>query len=189
MKTSSIKIKELSLKNGVSQNYLKWMNDREVVKYLESGKSKIEKEDLQKYVQKKKKSIKEFLFGIYFKNSHIGNIKLGPIDLRKKIAQIGYIIGVKKFQNRGFASQAINKIFNISFKKKKIKKILANSEKDNFASIKALKKNGFKVKNFKVVKRKLKKKKLIYFYIDKKTWLMNQDKYKIFGVRNLGVRK
>ena len=67
MKTSFIKIKELSL-NGVSQNYLKWMNDREVVKYLESGKSKIEKEDLQKYVQKKKKSIKEFLFGIYFNN-------------------------------------------------------------------------------------------------------------------------
>ena len=77
---------------------------------------------------------------------------------------------------------------NYVLKKNNPKKILANSEKDNFASIKALKKNGFKVKNFKVVKRKLKKK-LIYFYIDKKTWLMNQDKYKIFGVRNLGVSK
>jgi ribosomal-protein-alanine N-acetyltransferase len=150
---------------------------------------KLKKKICKKYVKKKKNSIKEFLFGIYFKNSHIGNIKLGPIDLRKKIAQIGYIIGVKKFQNRGFASEAINKILSYSFKKKKLKKILANSEKDNFASIKVLKKNGFKVKNFKVVKRKLKKKKLIYFSIDKKTWLMNQNKYKISVLRNLGISK
>lgn len=170
MKLNKIEIKELSPKN-VSNNYLKWMNNKKVLKFLESGKSKIKKNDLQEYVLLKKNSINEFLFGIYFRKSHIGNIKLGPINFKKKIGNIGYVIGVTKFQNKGFASEAINKILNYSFKKKKLKKVIANSDEKNFASIKVLKKNGFKKTKCKVVKRKLKKRKLIYFSVDRETWL------------------
>ena len=54
MKLNKIEIKELSPKN-VSNNYLKWMNNKKVLKFLESGKSKIKKNDLQEYVLLKKK--------------------------------------------------------------------------------------------------------------------------------------
>ena len=53
MKLNKIEIKELSPKN-VSNNYLKWMNNKKVLKFLESGKSKIKKNDLQEYVLLKK---------------------------------------------------------------------------------------------------------------------------------------
>ena len=112
------------------------------------------------------------MFCIYFRKSHIGNIKLGPINFKKKIGNIGYIIGIKRFQNKGFASEAINKILNYSFKKQKLKKVIANSEEKNLASIKVLEKNGFKKTRSRMIKRKYGKKKLVYFSVDKKTWLM-----------------
>ncbi len=171
MKSNKIVIKELS-PTDVGKNYLKWMNNKEILKFLESGKTKIKKKDLQRYVLVKKNSINEFLFGIYFRKSHIGNIKLGPINFKKKIGNIGYIIGIKRFQNKGFASEAINKILNYSFKKQKLKKVIANSEEKNLASIKVLEKNGFKKTRSRMIKRKYGKKKLVYFSVDKKTWLM-----------------
>ena len=36
-----------------------------------------------------------FLFRIIYKNQHVGNIKIGPVDTKKNIAPIGYIIGEK----------------------------------------------------------------------------------------------
>jgi ribosomal-protein-alanine N-acetyltransferase len=167
MKNYKLRIKEL-LPNNISQNYLNWMNNNKILKYTNSGKSKITLDELRKYVLYKKKSYREFLFGIYFKNSHVGNIKLGPIDFKKKIAPIGYIIGVKKFQNKGFATKAINKILNYGFKKKKLKKIRANSHEKNLASIKTLKKNGFRKTGYRFVKRKFGKEKLIYFSVSNK---------------------
>ena len=169
MQLSKISIKELS-PNYISKNYINWMNNKEILKYLESGTSKIKKEDLKKYVLDKKNSTKDYLFGIYIRNSHIGNIKLA-LKNKKKTAQLGYIIGVKKYQNKGLASKAINKILKYGFKKKKLTKIKANSEEKNFASIRVLEKNGFRKTSCRLVKRKFEKKKLVYYTIEKKSWL------------------
>ena len=59
MKSNKIVIKELS-PTDVGKNYLKWMNNKEILKFLESGKTKIKKKDLQRYVLVKKNSINEF---------------------------------------------------------------------------------------------------------------------------------
>ena len=42
MKSNKIVIKELS-PTDVGKNYLKWMNNKEILKFLESGKTKIKK--------------------------------------------------------------------------------------------------------------------------------------------------
>ena len=104
---------------------------------------------------KKKKSKIEYLFGIFCverKKTHIGNIKLGPINNIHKYAEISYIIGNLEFQNQGFATQAIRKILVIAKKKFKLKKIIASVYSSNIASRKVLEKNNFKLEG--IVKKK-----------------------------------
>ena len=173
MQLIKVKIRELSPK-FISKNYINWMNDKKILKYLESGRSNIKEEDLKKYVLAKKNSSNDYLFGIFVEKNHIGNIKLS-LKNKKNTAQLGYIIGVKKYQNKGLASKAINKILMYGFKKKKLKKIMANSEEKNFASIRVLEKNGFRRTCSRLVKRKFEKKKLVYYIIEKKNWLKNYN--------------
>ena len=95
------------------------------------------------------------LFGIFYvkKNkTHIGNIKLGPINNYHKFAEISYLIGDTNFQNRGFATEAIKQILILAKKKYKLSKIIASTYSNNFTSRKVLEKNKFKLEG--IIKKK-----------------------------------
>ena len=140
-----IYLKELNKKN-VTNSYVSWMNDLEVQQYTEQKYKKHTINDVLKFVEEKKKSKNEFLYGIFLKknNEHIGNIKLGPINRMHKHADISYFIGNKKMWGRGYATKAIKKIISIA-KKKNIKKLQAGCYEINKESIKILLKNKFKL--------------------------------------------
>ena len=153
-KTLNIELKELNRKL-ISDDYIKWMNNRRVIKFTEQRFVKNTKKKIIKFVDEKKKSKTEYLFGIFClerKKTHIGNIKLGPINNIHKYAEISYIIGNLEFQNQGFATQAIRKILVIAKKKFKLKKIIASVYSSNIASRKVLEKNNFKLEG--IVKKK-----------------------------------
>ena len=102
-----------------------------------------------------KKSKNEYLFGIFYVNknkTHIGNIKLGPINNYHKFAEISYLIGDINFQNRGFATEAIKQILILAKKKHKLIKIVATLYSNNLASRKVLEKNKFKLEG--IIKKK-----------------------------------
>ncbi len=149
MKTSEkITLRKLNLKKILLKKYQKWMNDYEVHKYTEQKYYKHSLSEIIKFVNKKNKSKDEFLYGIYLKkknsNFHIGNIKLGPIDLVHKNAQISYFIGEKQLWGKGYTTQAIREIIKLA-KKKGIKKLRAGLYEMNIGSKKVLTKNGFKI--------------------------------------------
>ena len=77
------------------------------------------------------------------KNSHVGNIKIGPINFIHKTSDISYFIGNEKYWGRNIATIAIKKILKIAKKKFKLKKITAGFYQDNLGSKRVLKKNGF----------------------------------------------
>ena len=95
-----IKLKKLSEKKHISSNYLKWMNDYEVHKYTEQKYEKHTKSKIKKFVKKINKSKNNILYGIFFKNIHIGNIKLGYINKIHKTADISYFIGEENMLGR-----------------------------------------------------------------------------------------
>lgn len=76
--------------------------------------------------------------------SHIGNIKLGPINLFHRTSEISYFIGEKHLWGKGYASMAIKKIIKLA-RIKKIRKLKAGFYAMNRASKKVLKRNGFKI--------------------------------------------
>ena len=148
IKTKKIILKKLDLNKDITNKYKNWMNDYEVQEYTEQKYIKHSLSDIKKFVKEKNQSKFEFLFGIFLKEknsfTHIGNIKLGPINYFHKNAEISYFIGEKKLWGKGYAASAIKEIIKIA-KKKNIKKLKAGLYKMNIGSKKVLKKNGFKV--------------------------------------------
>jgi len=139
-----IYLKYLNPVKDIGIKYKKWMNDKEVHKYTEQKYKKHSLKDIKNFVIQKNKSKKEFLYGIFLKKtkSHIGNIKLGPINFIHKVAEISYFIGEKELWRKGYTTEAIRKIIKIA-RKKKIKKLKAGLHEINFGSKKVLEKNGF----------------------------------------------
>jgi len=139
-----IYLKQLNPAKDIGAKYQKWMNDIEVNKYTEQKYKKHSLKNIKHFVIQKNKSKNEFLYGIFLKKnkSHIGNIKLGPINFIHKFAEISYFIGEKKLWGKEYATKAIKEIIKIA-RKKKLKKLKAGLYEINFGSKKVLEKNGF----------------------------------------------
>ena len=139
-----IYLRRLNPAKDVGTKYQKWMNDMEVQKYTEQKNKKHSLKDIKNFIIKKNKSKNELLFGIFLKKdkSHIGNIKLGPINFTHKFAEISYFIGEKKLWGKGYTTKAIKEIIKIA-RKKKLRKLKAGFYEKNFGSKKVLEKNGF----------------------------------------------
>ena len=147
-KSEVLILKKLNLKKDISKEYQNWLNDFEVQRYTEQKYKKHSLADVRNFVREKNKSKNEFLYGIFLKknnlNTHIGNIKLGPINFTHKSAQISYFIGEKELWGNGYTTLAIKEIIKIA-KKKGVKKLKAGLYKLNIGSEKVLIKNGFKI--------------------------------------------
>ena len=131
---------------NISRNYLSWMNNKKIQRFTEQKYKKHTFKDLKEFIETKRKSKTDFLFGIFLKknNEHVGNIKLGDINFFHKTGEISYFIGNKENWDKGYASDAISEIIKIA-KKKKLKKICAYIYKENIGSAKVLEKNKFKL--------------------------------------------
>ena len=147
-KSEVLILKKLNLKKDISKEYQNWLNDFEVQRYTEQKYKKHSLADVRNFVREKNKSKNEFLYGIFLKknnlNTHIGNIKLGPINFTHKSAQISYFIGEKELWGNGYTTLAIKEIIKIA-KKKGVKKLKAGLYEMNIGSKKVLIKNGFKI--------------------------------------------
>ena len=142
MLEKNIKIRILG-KSDYSQSYLNWFSDPDIVKFSENRKKVFSKESQIEYIKSFENKKTKFLYGIFFKNIHIGNIEINPINYKFKHANISYIIGEKKFWGKGIATYSITYISQIAKNQFKLKKLYAGCASENIPSIKVLKKNGF----------------------------------------------
>ncbi len=76
-------------------------------------------------------------------NISIGGIGFGGYPANGQ-TPVGYLID-KKYQNQGFATEALGALVNWAFQNKMLNTILADTPKDNIGSQKTLKKNGFEI--------------------------------------------
>ena len=132
--------------DSISEQYLMWMNDPEVLKFTESRWEKYDIDDLKSFVINIDKSPKDHLFGIYIieTGKHIGNVKIGNINYHHEFADLGIIIGTKEEWGKGYATEAIKLAVDYAFIQLELYKVTAGVYANNFGSIKALQKAGFK---------------------------------------------
>jgi RimJ/RimL family protein N-acetyltransferase len=129
----------------VTQAYIDWMNDPEVVQFTESRFSSHSFDSISKYVEACNQDPDVFLFGIFDKETdlHIGNIKLGPINHKHSLGDIGIIIGRKEFWGKGMATEAICLMSNFAFAEVILHKLTAGCYSTNLGSARAFEKAGF----------------------------------------------
>jgi len=137
-----ISVRELARKD-VSKKYMSWINNKKTMAFTSFVNQKSTLNDIKKYVILNKRSKTNFLYGIFHKRKHIGNIKVGNINFKHKIAEISYFIGDKEYLRKGVTKHTIMKIISITRLNNKVDKLTAYSYSLNKPSIKLLKSCGF----------------------------------------------
>jgi [ribosomal protein S5]-alanine N-acetyltransferase len=139
-----IYIEELNESN-YSENYVHWMDDHRVTRFLESRFQTYDQEKIVSYIKLMQLSQNDHLFGIFIKktNEHIGNIKLGDIDNNHKYAEVGLLIGNEQYWGQGIGTSAIGLVVDYAFNSLGLNKLYAGMYSTNGGSHKAFINNGF----------------------------------------------
>ena len=136
--------------SDVTKNYVKWLNNERINQFLETRFTKHTLDNLKDYVTKIQND-SNFLFFAIIKNDskkHIGNIRLGPINLIHKSTDMGILIGDMDSWGKGYATDAIKTLTNFSFNNLNLHKITAGLYEENVGSLKAFLKSGFELEGF-----------------------------------------
>ena len=139
IETPRLYLEPLSTK-FVSDDYVTWMNDREVNKYLESG-GNYTREMLLEFLQDVEQ--KEILFWAIIEKSnhrHIGNIKIDPINHKYGNGEYGILLGDRTCWGKGYAKEASLAVIDFCFSKKvDLRKITLGVIENNKAALKLYK--------------------------------------------------
>ncbi len=129
----------------VSERYVAWMNDPSVTRFLETRFTVHTLESIKEYVRDASNDPNNIFMAICLNEdgSHIGNIKLGPINRQHSFGTIGLMIGEKDCWGKGYATQAIELISRYAFEQLKLHKLMAGCYVDNTGSLRAFEKVGF----------------------------------------------
>jgi len=133
--------------SDVGEDYLGWLNDYEVTRYLESGKFPSTLEGLRSYLEHFRASTTDLIFAIVDREAdqHIGNATLNRINWINRTADTGLMIGRKEFWGKGYAFEAWSLLIEYAFQRLGLQKVIAGAAADNIASIVTLEKLGFRI--------------------------------------------
>ena len=142
-----------------TKKYLNWLQDSISRRYIAAAKKTKKISDLKNYIKKFSSGKKCIFLRILTKktNSHIGNIKYDPIDLKRKTAVMGIFVGEPAWRGKGVAAEVIEATSRYLNTNLGIKKIFLGVAKENKNACSAYKKCGFqKTSTFPGKKRPLK---------------------------------
>lgn len=149
MKNIDIESERLTYKRvsseHISEDYVSWINDSEVNRYLET-RGNYTLDLLKSYIEQQYNKA-TFFWAIHLKdsNKHIGNIKIDPINFETKSGEYGILIGDKSNWGKGYASEATIRIINYCFDELELTKITLGVIEDNASAVNLYKKLGFKI--------------------------------------------
>lgn len=131
--------------SDVGPEYLSWLTEPEVNQYLERRFETHTIDSLHTFVDSMAQSKDSLFLAIIHKETgtHVGNIKLGPINFNHGYAEMGILVGNKKFWGLGLGSDAIQALSDYGLKKIGLNRIFAGAYDLNIGSIKAFEKAGF----------------------------------------------
>jgi [ribosomal protein S5]-alanine N-acetyltransferase len=143
LRTRRLVLRTLTSADAVGR-YLAWMHDAETMRYLEARLAEHSLESLRRYIDTCNAGADQLLLGIFTPDGgHIGNIKLGPIDLYHEHAAIGLLIGERDMWGKGYATEAIAALTAHAFREIGLQKLYAGCYASNVGSARAFLKAGW----------------------------------------------
>jgi len=118
----------------VSADYAKWLQDPEVIRYLQVRFEARDIDSIRAFVAGFDHKDR-FIFGIHDAETdrHIGNITL-RVNPHHLFANMGYLIGDKTYWEKGAALEAVRLVLDFAFFERKIRKILECTTENHIAS-------------------------------------------------------
>jgi len=129
----------------VGDGYLSWLQDEQVVRFLEIRHSPPRsREELKSYVRSLIRSECDLIMGIFINGDmHVGNIKLTILNVNSRLAEIGILVGNKSYWGQGVATRAINLMTTYALGEMGVCKVSAGCYAPNVGSSKAFLKAGY----------------------------------------------
>jgi RimJ/RimL family protein N-acetyltransferase len=129
----------------VGPNYHAWLNDPEVMQYLEARFRTHTLDEIRAYVKAMNASKSDHIWRILCDGRHVGNIKLAGVTPRHRRANLALLIGDRSVWGQGVGTQAVRLATAESFKLYDLFKIYAGFYAANVASIRAFEKAGYMI--------------------------------------------
>ena len=157
MNVKLIPISSLNVNPLNSDEYINALNDHECNKYLEIRFHPQTYDTVKEYIENLPDNVRFFKIVADIKKTSldndgktkylpgdrwVGNIKLGPINMWHKFAEIGILI-FPTYWHKGYGSEAIKEVSNYAFNVLHLHKCFAGCIEDNINSIRAFKNAGF----------------------------------------------
>lgn len=130
----------------ITENYISWLNDKEVVKYSEQRHASHNLDTVTKYFYEKHNSNDYFLAIEFFDKEwiHIGNIGVS-VDKPNNVADVSILIGDKDYWGKGIAIIAWKLVLDFLLKKLKFRLVTAGTMEINEPMLKIIKKSEMKI--------------------------------------------
>lgn len=147
IKTDRLVLRDIEIQD-ISEEYIKWLNNCDITKYLEIRFHEQTREMVLKYACNALTNIKETMhFGIYdnLGKRLIGTVTLPSINWTHLYADISFVVGHPGTSNQGFATEAVKGVVYYVFTHTKLKKLWAGYYDGHEGSKKVLEKVGFKL--------------------------------------------
>lgn len=142
LETERLKLEPLSIKY-CSSKYVKWLNDPEIYKYLDTRGGYTYKKLFDYLTNYTEQHVYFWAIIIKEDNSHIGNIKVDPINKSNQTGEFGILMGDKNKWGKGYAKEATKVVIDYCFKVLELRKITLGVIKDNIAAVKLYQNLGF----------------------------------------------
>lgn len=147
IRTEHLVLRDIRIED-ISDDYILWLNDFDIIKYLEIRFVEQTRQKVEEYIQSKLDDIVHSNhFGVYDQKGKrlIGTVTLPNINIYHKFADISFVIGLPDAQRKGYATEAMQAVIKYVFKYCKLEKLWAGYYESNVGSSKVLNKCGFKV--------------------------------------------
>lgn len=130
--------------NDIDEEYISWFNNSDGHLDFYTGSGRVfDKKTILEDFRRGEDSKKWFYYVIESNGKKIGNVKIGPIDLRNKTSDLVCFIGDRNFLGKGLATKAIALANEIAFNTYDIRRLQGGMYATNIPSIKAYTRAGW----------------------------------------------
>ncbi|MBW2003595.1 MAG: GNAT family N-acetyltransferase [Deltaproteobacteria bacterium] len=136
------------VEEDITDEYLAWLNDPEVTRFLEIRFSQQSRENVIDYIRKSlSKENKTLHLGVFDKEGGrlIGTVTFHDIDEHHRSACISFVIGHPDARGKGYGSEAVHAATHYMFKVRGFVKLWGGYYEGHAASERVFLKNGYQI--------------------------------------------